>query len=131
MEIKIDRQSVCMGDDVTSHKSTHKISEHTTFLELFLELIEKNYFPHIQGNNVVWVLRFDGKDRIAWKTKENNFHECNMTRCSINSKVKRIPMVTFIYYPSLKEWEEKYEDYQENKTVQINWLNKLKNYFLK
>ncbi|OJG92046.1 hypothetical protein RV15_GL003431 [Enterococcus silesiacus] len=40
-------------------------------------------------------------------------------------------MVTFIYYPSLKEWEEKYEDYQENKTVQINWLNKLKNYFLK
>lgn len=114
MEIIIDRQSICMGDDVTSHKTTHKVSEHTKFLKLFSELIAKNYFPHIQGNDVVWVLRLDGKDRVAWKTKKNKFHEYNKTCCSINKNGKGMPEVTFIYYPSLEEWAEKYEEYSEN-----------------
>ncbi|WP_207694852.1 hypothetical protein DOK67_0003079 [Enterococcus sp. DIV0212c] len=131
MDIIIDRQSVCMGDDITSHKSTYKISNKKTFLELFEELIAKDYFPHIEGNDVVWILRFDGKDRIAWKTKKNKFYEYNMTRCAMNNKGKRIPVITFIYCPSLKEWEEKYEDCKENKAMQINCFDKLKNYLFK
>lgn len=131
MEIIIDRQSVCMGDDVTSHETKNEVNEHITFLELFEELIAKNYFPHIQGNDVVWVLRFDGKDRIAWKTKENKFYEYNKTYCSISKNGKRIPEVTFIYYSSVEEWSERREDCLENKIVQINWLDKLKNFFYK
>ena len=122
MEIIIDRKSVCMGDDVVSHKTKNKINKHITFLELFSELIEKNYFPHIQGNDVVWVLRFDGEDRIAWKTKKNKFYEYNKTCCSINKNRKRIPEVTFIYYSSTKEWTERYENYLKNKVVQISCL---------
>lgn len=129
MQIIIDRQSVCMGDDVTGHKITREVSEHTTFLELFKELIEKNYFPHIQGNDVVWVLRFDGKDRVAWKTKINKLQEDNKTCCLISESGKRIPEVTFIYYPSLRAWEERYEECLENKTVQRNQFDKLKDFF--
>ncbi|MBO0472554.1 hypothetical protein IGL98_002199 [Enterococcus sp. DIV0840] len=44
MEIVIDRQSVCMDDDVMSHKSTYEISNNTTFLKLFKELIAKKLF---------------------------------------------------------------------------------------
>lgn len=131
MEIIVDRQSVCMGDDVISHKTKNKVSEHITFLELFKELIAKNYFPHIQGNDVVWVLRFDGKDRIAWKTKKNKFYECDKTCCSISKNGKRFPEVTFIYYSSVKKWAEKHEDCLENKIVQTNWFDKLKNFFYK
>ena len=107
MEIIIDRQSVCMGDDVTSHETKNEVNEHITFLELFEELIAKNYFPHIQGNDVVWILRFDGKDRIAWKTKENKFYEYNETSYLVSKDQEIIPTVVFKYYSSFKEWEEK------------------------
>ncbi len=127
MEVIIDRQSVCMGDDITSHKTKIQVSEDIRFLELFKELITKNYFPHIQGNDVVWVLRFAGKDRIVWKTKKNKFYEYNKSCCSISKNGKKIPKVTFIYYSAVKEWTERHEDYLENKIVK-NWFDMSKNF---
>ncbi|MBO0447544.1 hypothetical protein IGJ55_000151 [Enterococcus sp. AZ170] len=107
MEINIDRQSICMGDDMESHAKLYEISDMTTFLELFTKLIEDNYFPYTGKNNIVWVLRFNGKDIIAWKTRENKFIEYNETSYLVSKDQEIIPTVVFKYYSSFKEWEEK------------------------
>ena len=130
MKISVDRQSICIGDDMESHKKLHEMSDTITFLELFNTLIEDNYFPYTGKNNIVWVLRFNGKNIIAWKTKKNNFYEYNKICELISKNGKRIPEVTFIYYSSVEEWEEKHVDGLENKGVKISWFDKLKLFFI-
>jgi len=114
MKINIDRQSICMGDDMESHKKLHEISNTITFLELFNKLIEDNYFPYTGENNIVWVLRFNGKDKIAWKTKENTFIEYNEARYLLSKNQEVTPMIVFKYYSSFKEWEDTQSNAKKN-----------------
>ena len=57
MKIIVDRESVCMGDDVLPHKVEFEVSEDMTVKEFFGFLEKERYLPSIQGNNVAWELR--------------------------------------------------------------------------
>lgn len=106
MQIKIDRQSVCMGDDMENHEMIQIMEEDTTFVELFKKLISKNYFPYLGNHDIVWVLRHNGQDIVSWKNKENKFYTCFTTNEPAIESVKRWRDnldVVFIYYSSAQE----------------------------
>lgn len=56
MDIIINRDSVCLGDDIENHKKTYQMDNNSTYEDLFIALIDDKYFPSISGNNAVWVL---------------------------------------------------------------------------
>ncbi len=98
MDITINRQSVCMGDDVDVHAITFAINQDSTFSSIFHKLIAQRYFPSIIGNDVVWVLNCGQDDLIAWKTKENKFYTRFVTTEPKILGVKRWQSISDIYF---------------------------------
>lgn len=74
MDIILNRESVCMGDDIDDHTLIYTIDSLVKFSDMFQNLIKKKYFPNISGNDVVWTLCYGEKDLISWKTKENKLY---------------------------------------------------------
>ena len=56
MNITINRDSVCAGDDVFDHQQTVELRDDATVKDLFKALKKRHFFPKIDGNNAVWVL---------------------------------------------------------------------------
>ena len=56
MKIRVDRDSVCMGDDVLPHETEFDVPEDMTVKDFFDFLEKEGYLPSIQGNNVAWEL---------------------------------------------------------------------------
>jgi len=54
-----------MGDDIEDHRMTVNIDEKIDFKQLFQHLIDINYFPHVSGNDVVWVMVYESDIEIA------------------------------------------------------------------
>ena len=69
MKIIVDRDSVCMGDDVLSHEVEFEVPEDMTVKDLFDFLEMERYLPSVQGNNVAWELRNINGERGAYFTK--------------------------------------------------------------
>ena len=57
MIINIDRDSVCLGDDCLDHRKVYQMDDSATYEDLFQLIKQDDYLPHIDGNNVVWVLQ--------------------------------------------------------------------------
>lgn len=74
MKVTINRESVAMGDDVYNHEIIIDTPTVINLKNLFDDLVETNYFPKVSGNDVVWVLKYDEREWIAWKTKENVYY---------------------------------------------------------
>ena len=53
MDIIINRDSVCPGEDIESHERTYQMDNNSTYEDLFKVLMDDNYFPSISGNNAV------------------------------------------------------------------------------
>lgn len=96
--VKVNRQSVCMGDDADNHSTTYTIEETTTFSRLFQDLISQQYFPRIYRNDVVWVLHCGEDDLVSWKTKENKLYSRFVTEELAILKVKRWRNITDIHF---------------------------------
>lgn len=74
MKIKVNRDSVCLGDDIDDHTKEYQINDNSTYEDLFKLLLKDHYFPSISGNNVVWVLTSDISDCIfSYFTRTNKF----------------------------------------------------------
>lgn len=105
MEITINRESVCMGDDTDDHTITHAIEQTTTFSGLFRELIQQKYFPGVFGNDVVWVLHCGGDDLVSWKTREDKLYSRFVTEepAILSVKCWTTAAIHFSYYsPPIK-----------------------------
>ena len=74
MKITINRDSVCMADDMERHILSYPIRRSVKFTELFRALIQQGYFPHVSGNDVVWTLWVKGADLLSWVTKEDRIY---------------------------------------------------------
>ncbi len=48
MKIRVDRDSVCIGDDVLPHETEFEISEDMTVKEFFDFLEKERYLPSVQ-----------------------------------------------------------------------------------
>ena len=103
MKIKINRESVCMADDMENHTITYSIRRSVKFTELFRALIQQGYFPCVSGNDVVWTLWIKGADLLSWVTKEDRIYsrfeteEPTVRNWLIRSATKEIQ---FRYYSS-------------------------------
>ena len=148
MEITVSRQSVCMGDDIDDHTVTYTIEKDTTFSLLFRDLIRQNYFPSIDGNDVVWVLHCAEDDLVSWKTKENAVYSRFVTEEPTILSVERWETATAIHFryysPPIKRaqqifkmfdgkkfhiWHEgfmpEYESYHIPESVENDWRKAL------
>lgn len=74
MIIKIDRDSVCMGDDTVSHDKAISIDDNATSLDLMQQVLE-GYLPY--GNKEIWVMShynyWDPPCILAYETAEKKF----------------------------------------------------------
>lgn len=109
MDITINRQSVCLGDDMDSHTLQYPLEASSRFSAIFQDLIQSGYFPNIAGNNVVWTLFCGKEDLISWKTKENKLYSCFVTEEPTILSFKRWAAIeiNFQYYsPPIKRAKE-------------------------
>lgn len=61
LEIILDRDSVCMGDDMDSHEKTIKITRPMKLSDFIDMVINLRYLPYIYGGKATWVMRYQNK----------------------------------------------------------------------
>ena len=59
IKITIDRQSVCLGDDVMSHQKQMEVSSSIS-LKDFIYKLQKQYIPNIESPVAIWLLQING-----------------------------------------------------------------------
>ncbi len=74
MELLINRDSVCMGDDMDDHQISLTVEDSSSFTSIIEELKRIKFFPSIDGNNVVWVLIYSNDDLVSYVTKTNSIY---------------------------------------------------------
>lgn len=108
MRIEIDRESVCMADDVSDHRKSLDVDDDITYEMLFRILKDIKFFPSVSGNNVVWVLTTNGHpcifsyftltDKLSQGLNDKGLKNICTNSNSYNFLLK--------YYASPKEWKE-------------------------
>lgn len=56
IEIVIDRDSVCMADDIDSHEKTIELNQSLELSDFIEKIINLRYLPYISGGKATWVL---------------------------------------------------------------------------
>ena len=129
MEIKIDRESVCMGDDCEDHSKIYQFEDNATYEDLFEKLKNDNYFPSVSGNNVVWVLTAKDFDCIfSYYTKMDKFF-AGLSEKSLMKICGSFGEVNLHYYSNPISWKEKIELMYAGNTYTMwrdGWLEELK-----
>lgn len=106
MEIIVNRDSVCMGDDCFDHAKKYILSDDATYMDLFECLKKDKYFPSISGNNVVWVLTNKHYSCIfSYFTKTDKF-SMGLAEKSLKIICKDSKELTLRYYASPQKWKE-------------------------
>lgn len=104
MELIINRESVCLTDDVENHKRTFVLSDKATYEELFKKLLEEKFFPYISGNNVVWVLTSKQHSTLfSYYTLTGKILERQKCLNEICGEEKKL---LFRYYSSPSRWKD-------------------------
>ena len=75
MKIQVDRESICMGDDVFSHQMNLDIPEDMTVEELCSFLQRDRYLP---GLDTEWLLRHGGKTITSYNTETKELTNPNV-----------------------------------------------------
>ncbi len=75
MTIQVDRESICMGDDVFSHQMDLDIPEDMTVEELRSFLQKDRYLP---GLDTEWFLRHGGKTITSYNTETKELTNPNV-----------------------------------------------------
>ena len=75
MKIRVDRESICMGDDVFSHRMDLDIPEDMTVKELCSFLQKDRYLP---GLDTEWFLRHGGKTITSYNTETKELTNPNV-----------------------------------------------------
>ncbi|WP_000702742.1 hypothetical protein [Streptococcus sp. SK643] len=75
MKIRVDRDSVCMGDDVLPHEVEFEVPEDMTAEELCSFLQKDRYLP---GLDTEWLLRHGGKTITSYNTETKELTNPNV-----------------------------------------------------
>jgi len=71
IQISIDRESICMGDDIQSHKEAFVVKRDESIISLFKCVIESNYLPIV--SNSIWILYSGQNEMAGWCPEKNQF----------------------------------------------------------
>ena len=121
----IDRDSICMGDDVSDHRIEIGLSDDATYQELFHRLRKMNYLP--ASSHCVWVM-----------TNTRHFCICSffkeIDRFSPGSVENRLSVLDDgshlfrMKYYSPSEWKEKILAEYDNDTYNLwkdGWMEEI------
>ena len=75
MKIRVDRESICMGDDVFSHQIDLDIPADMTVEELCSFLQKDRYLPSLDTE---WLLRHGGKTITSYNTETKELTNPNV-----------------------------------------------------
>ena len=75
MKIRVDRDSVCMGDDVFSHQMDLDVPEDMTVEEFCSFLQKDRYLPRLDTE---WLLRHGGKTITSYNTETKELTNPNV-----------------------------------------------------
>ena len=76
MKIRVDRESICMGDDVFSHQMDLDIPEDMTVKDLCSFLQKDRYLPRLDTE---WLLRHGGKTITSYHTETKELTNPNVS----------------------------------------------------
>lgn len=122
--IKIDRDSICMGDDCFSHEKFLTVNEEMTLISLFEYLIE--YVPTMY--HVIWAIR--SNQGVCGYIMTNDTGQANIELVGENQKLLDTSINEIMckyYYPSSFSWingetGERIHKYSES----LSFLEKVK-----
>lgn len=69
--IKINRDSVCMGDDINSHEKEITLSASISLKE-FIGKLQERYIPSVAGPVAIWLLRINDKNICLFNQNGNS-----------------------------------------------------------
>ena len=98
MKIRVDRDSVCMGDDVLPHETEFEIPEDMTVKEFFDFLEKKCYLPSVQGNNVAWELRNRNGEQGVYFTKTGEIINSDGVLKEMLEGITETPLFVLLYH---------------------------------
>ena len=106
IDIVVNRDSVCMGDDCLDHRKKYKLSKEATYTDLFSLIKEDKYLPSISGNDVVWVLKNSEYPCIfSYITFDDKIVK-NVEEESLYLICKNDKNLTFKYFCDKESWRE-------------------------
>ena len=76
MKIRVDRESICMGDDVFSHQMDLDIPEDMTVKDLCSFLQKDRYLPRLDTE---WLLRHGGQTITSYHTETKELTNPNVS----------------------------------------------------
>ena len=110
MKIRIDRDSVCMGDDVLPHETEFEISEDMTVKEFFDFLEKERYLPSVQGNNVAWELRNRNGEQGVYFTKTREIIHPDAVLKETLRGMNETPLFVLLYHSTPEAYYISKED---------------------
>ncbi len=130
MEIIIERDSVCMGDDcLAPHARTYTLNDEATYIDLFKCLKNDHYFPSVYNNNVVWVLANEHIDCVfSYFTKTDKF-SMGLVVKSLKNICKNSNKLYLKYFSSPQKWRERiYQMYNNDEYTlwKDGWIEEIK-----
>lgn len=107
MDVIVERNSVCMGDDcLAPHARTYTLNDDATYMDLFECLKRDKYLPSVSGNNVVWVLTNEHYSCVfSYFTKTDKF-SMGLTEKLLKNICTESNILKFKYYSSPQRWKE-------------------------
>lgn len=106
MEVIINRESVCLGDDINDHMKTYILSDDVTYEELFQKIMGDRYIPSVSGNNVVWVLASNScKCIFSFFTRTNKIR-MGIVEKRLSVICRNNNQLLFRYFSSPIKWKE-------------------------
>lgn len=133
MDIIINRDSVCLGDDIENHKKTYQMDHNSTYEDLYKVLTDDKYFPSISENNVVWVLTSKKHECIfSYFTRTHKMMpglaEKSLYRLYYGDG-ELADGFMFKYYTSPQKWKEKINEMYNGNMYELwhdGWSEELK-----
>lgn len=129
IDLVIDRNSVCMGDDVEAHAVKYTFPNDATYEDLFEKIINDRYLPSVAGNNVVWVLGSDEAFCIfSYFTRTGKMNP-GLSKRKLSEICKNGDKLIFKYFSSPMRWKkciERSYNGDGHAMYKDGWLEELK-----
>jgi len=99
MSIRVQRDSVCAGDDIEApHKYEFEIKETCTLKDLFKHIERVNYLPKVMGKNHQWLAQVEGVVVARFKgNRKKPMRALNLKTRLINLSANANIRLTFKY----------------------------------
>ena len=98
MNIRVDRHSGCMGDDVLAHEIEFDGPEDMTVKDFFGFLEKERYLPSIQGNNVAWELHNRNGEQGVYFTKTGEIIHPDGVLKEMLEGITETPLFVLLYH---------------------------------